>query len=66
MVRLWSPGQEEAPLGPEIRGVVQHVRSGQEARFAGPEELLAFLSRPRSPASEGGAFRAGDREADQQ
>jgi len=64
VVRLWSPSTgPEQELG-ELRGVVEHLGSGQTAAFKDDAELLSFLHgrswerEPRARVGEtGGAVR---------
>lgn len=43
VVRLWGPGEPTGD-GPEaLRGVVEHVRSGQSKPFRDADALLALL-----------------------
>jgi hypothetical protein len=44
VVRLWTPGTRADWADPEIRGVVRHVATGTERRFASPAELLEILT----------------------
>ncbi len=41
LVRVWF---DRTCLPSQMRGEVQHVRSGQSRRFCGQEELLAILN----------------------
>jgi hypothetical protein len=51
-----GPASATAPPDPEaLHGVVRHVQTGSEARFAGLEELAAFLHRARHMARPDGA-----------
>jgi len=44
VVRIWIPGDLEAGRAPdELRGFVQHARSGGGASFSNGDELLASL-----------------------
>lgn len=44
-MRVW-------PEGPGLRGLVEHVRSGQAQPFHGDVELLAFLTELRDEPRE--------------
>lgn len=63
LVRIWTDdegldegpdaGQPREPGPPRLRGIVRHVRTGDERRFADAGELVAVLgaaSRPSVPA----------------
>jgi hypothetical protein len=55
-----GPASATAPPDPEtLHGIVHHVRTGSEARFAGLDELVAFLHRARNTARPDGAGIAG-------
>jgi len=47
VVRVWS----EEGAGEGLRGVVRHVRTGREARFADALQLVDLLTRGLPPAS---------------
>jgi hypothetical protein len=66
VIRIWqaagpSPGDDRAP----IRGLIRHVRSGEERAFAGIGEIERFLrDRMRQePAADRGRVRTGPRAA---
>lgn len=44
VVRVWVPAATgELETDPGIRGVVEHVASGQASAFVGREQLVAFI-----------------------
>jgi hypothetical protein len=49
VVRVWTPADAGEPVG--LHGIVEHVGSGEQRRFRGPEELLTALSAGRDPSS---------------
>ncbi len=63
LVRIWTEPDRAGVPEPArpLRGLVQHVRSGAEARFADPAELVGVLERlsrpvpiPAAPAGDPG------------
>jgi hypothetical protein len=43
LVRVWEPVDHGGNAGPQLRGVVRHVPSGEERAFASEDELLTVL-----------------------
>lgn len=43
VVRVWTPAEPEHEDAQPLRGLVEHVRLGEQRRFDGAADLLAFL-----------------------
>ena len=43
VVRLWRPPMASEGTAPGLRGVVEHLRSGESLAFSDEDTLLAFL-----------------------
>lgn len=61
LVRIWTEAdgaaEAQGSASPSLHGFVRHIRSGSEARFADPAELVAVLvgaSRSSAPAGTAG------------
>lgn len=65
LVRIWT-GTDGQPLSENaLRGIVRHVRSGEEAPFDAAAALVSFLRRPRGlPGEPAGSEPAGTRPAE--
>jgi hypothetical protein len=53
VVSVWTPalstGEKTAAAGDELRGLVQHIGSGDSELFRSADELLRLLRKPSGP-----------------
>jgi hypothetical protein len=54
VIRIWTPdGREDDSEPGRLRGVVEHIGSGEHGAFRGSEELVAFfVARLGGPAAD--------------
>lgn len=51
MVAIWRRAMEEAAPPASLRGLVQHIASGEQRRFAEGTQLLHILRAGATPAT---------------
>jgi hypothetical protein len=52
VLRIWTPAEQEDTDQPlDLRGLAEHIRSGEHCAFRGTAELTAFLEQQTRPTS---------------
>ncbi len=52
MIRVWTPAEPDREGPAALRGLVEHVRLGEQRPFDGGRELIAFLEAAVAPSQE--------------